>query len=181
MESRRWTAKKRGRRPSPSWRAETSEDVLTQHETHYQGSTHGCSTADWSPSGRLGMCVVRRRLSEATTCLFVKIRCMFIVPCCWRFQKFTNFARYFVRWVVENCERHCISAGTDWGVGDRCSQCKDFWAAAHGEDGENHAGADAGAPKLSKMKHVTFWSVFSTAQLLIPKLLPLTMMIFSDM
>ena len=45
------------------------------------------------------------------------------------FSKIHEFARYFVRWVVENCERHCISAGTDWGVGDRCSQCKDFWAA----------------------------------------------------
>ena len=33
----------------------------------------------------------------------------------------------------------------------------DRWMSAHGEDGENHAGADAGAPKLSKMKHVTFW------------------------
>ena len=29
-------------------------------------------------------------------------------------------------------------------------------SAAHGEDGQNHAVADAGAPKLSKMRHVTF-------------------------
>ncbi len=96
----------------------TSEDISTQHETHYQGSTHGCSSADWSPSGRLGMRIID--LSEATIFfyLFSGENSMYVQNSWIRlvFRKVSNFGTVkdtaFVQGRIEELETDVANAKT---------------------------------------------------------------------